>query len=243
MTHIFSFCARNFATIKLLAEFLSCIGDKITCAFYGVAPQLAKGLNRLRYDKFREKAITNTLDLCRLPPTTATNKQHCLRVYYKIKQWVNPVNSFDVEQYGWRKTINGLLLVTTLDKFLPNTITKKITCKCVKGCSARCSCLKNGQPCTEACKNCEGKNCSNGVPLTDFTKETDDVDLVENEIEKITKDQDSDSEQSEIEEPDVHNDYDNPAYALVYDDTDAEFNRSDPNIEQSYSKPKRTRKK
>ena len=48
-------------------------------------------LDALRYKRFQEKVVKSIkyVDTKDLPPTSASAKFHCLRVYYQVQEWLD----------------------------------------------------------------------------------------------------------------------------------------------------------
>ena len=63
----------------------------------------------------------------------------------------------------------------------PRALLDLLSCDCKTGCKdARCSCLRNGLPCTDACRcrHCVSDvACSNTIPNDDLAAASDEVDL------------------------------------------------------------------
>lgn len=105
-------------------------------------------------------------NLCSIPPTTAAARQHFLRAYYQVQTWLGM--TLNPEQWGWRKTNNGLILVLIPTTILaaPENIIKIIFCSCQKGtCGQRCGCRKMGLPCSGSCLRL---HCTNYEEELDF---------------------------------------------------------------------------
>src|ERR1700761_9275057 len=93
--------------------------------------------------------------------------------------------------WGWEKSDQSLIPVTTLKGPAPETLLKTISCKCALGCKGGCSCRKAGSKCFTICKYCKGQSCMN-APLEDeidtYTTELeDDVDL---QLQQFDSDED-----------------------------------------------------
>ncbi|GBO37303.1 hypothetical protein AVEN_107268-1 [Araneus ventricosus] len=68
-----------------------------------------------------------------LSPTEAAAHQHSRRVYHQIQHWLS--NKKRQEDWGWERTISGLQPVKSLKPPAPDSILRKISCKCKKGCT------------------------------------------------------------------------------------------------------------
>jgi hypothetical protein len=74
----------------------------------------------------------------KLPPTKDALKQHCLRVHYQTKVWLNAMvpcpQLAPIEKFGWYMDEKGEVLpvLTTLPP-LPEKLTALTSCGCKKG--------------------------------------------------------------------------------------------------------------
>jgi hypothetical protein len=74
----------------------------------------------------------------KLPPTKDALKQHCLRVHYQTKVWLNAMVPCPqlppIEEFGWHMDEKGEVLpvLTTLPP-LPEKLTVLTSCGCKKG--------------------------------------------------------------------------------------------------------------
>jgi len=67
-----------------------------------------------------------------------------------------------IEANGWNAE-NGLYItVRCLALPAPQPVIELLKCSCKAGCKGRCSCSKNGLPCTPLCK-CYGGDCMNTI--------------------------------------------------------------------------------
>ena len=59
-------------------------------------------LDALRYKRFQEKVVKSFkyVDAKDLPPTSASAKFHCLRVYYQVQEWRGEAGHLDPEEWG-----------------------------------------------------------------------------------------------------------------------------------------------
>ena len=89
----------------------------------------------------------------RLPPTLAAAKYHFYRCYFQIMKWQDTSNSLKPEEWGWRlsSSRNMYLPIMTDASPAPESLLKMVWCQCTSGCeSLRCSCRRNGLPCSFA---------------------------------------------------------------------------------------------
>jgi len=116
-------------------------------------------LDKLRYQLFAKSLMKKSFNLASLPPTQAAARQHSLRTYHQIQMWIgNEKNPLD---WGWKNTKYGLVPITTNKDAAPQSVLKKVSCKCAKGCRGSCSCRKLGMTCSNICFNCRGQSCTN----------------------------------------------------------------------------------
>lgn len=66
-------------------------GEKILVKMYG--GKLPKSLNDLRYEGFARSLTKSKYNLCSLPPTKAAARQHSLRVYHQVQQWLGELKN------------------------------------------------------------------------------------------------------------------------------------------------------
>ncbi|KAL8561256.1 hypothetical protein ACOMHN_047112 [Nucella lapillus] len=135
-------------------------GEKMLIILYDGT---AKSLDELRFKMFCTKVATGTvfLKVHSLPPTSAAAKNHSLRVYYQVQEWLSnsKLNKLD---WGWKKVDNRLVPVTTDLPPAPAHILSIIRCGCKTGCDTnQCTCRKHGLDCSPACARCSGVHCSN----------------------------------------------------------------------------------
>ncbi|CAH3022720.1 unnamed protein product, partial [Porites evermanni] len=137
-------------------------GEKALCCLYGGRPN--EGLDVLRYRRFCQKVATSntTVQVQSLPPTSAAARYHSARVYLQVQQWMGRGKNLNPEDWGWLRIQDRLHARTTDQPPAPDNLLKVIRCTCKQGCdSRRCSCRKFGIPCSFACSECRGVNCSN----------------------------------------------------------------------------------
>ena len=130
-------------------------------------------LSTLRVNRYNQQSKNGVLRPENLPPTIGAAKQHCLRSYLQIQDWlVLKSMSRDPKQYGCFLTSTGSYEPTlTTDDIAPASLLKFISCNCSGNCSTkRCSCKKNNVKCISACGKCHGK-CKNVVAEVPNTEE------------------------------------------------------------------------
>ncbi|KAL8598844.1 hypothetical protein ACOMHN_015423 [Nucella lapillus] len=135
-------------------------GEKMLIILYDGT---AKSLDELRFKMLCTKVATGIvfLKVHSLPPTSAAAKNHSLRVYYQVQEWLgnSKLNELD---WGWKKVDNRLVPVTTDLPPAPAHILSIIRCGCKTGCDTnQCTCRKHGLDCSPACARCSGVHCSN----------------------------------------------------------------------------------
>jgi len=122
-----------------------------------------KTLPLLRWELFRSKNMEGEM----LPPTRAALLPHITRANYiamRDKSYCtnNPVLP-PVEENGWTMEHNVYTPVKCLTPPAPQAVLELRKCGCKKGCQEmKCSCMKNGLPCTPLCK-CYASGCSTRV--------------------------------------------------------------------------------
>lgn len=81
------------------------------------------------------QAVSKTID--KLPPTTDSLRQHCLRVFYQTKIWLNSLNPNpvlpDFSDYGWKVENGQVVPVLQLQQAFPKEVAILTTCGCKKG--------------------------------------------------------------------------------------------------------------
>ena len=120
-------------------------------------------INKLRYNLYtkviRNSKLSSNFQLESLPPTSEALKQHILRVYHSVQQFMG--NYLEPTNWGWVKK-NGTLYPFPTDKpIAPNKLLEMISCGCKSGCNKNCSCKKVSLHCSNMCKECHGRTCSN----------------------------------------------------------------------------------
>ena len=142
-------------------------GEKFILALYG-------GTNFSTLDSFRyfsykrsigKQSESSTFDLATLPPTSAAAKQHFLRTYLQVQEWLG--NSLQPTNWGWQMKNELLVPFPTELDAATSKLLKMIRCGCRAGCMARCSCKRAGLPCSAMCTSCMGIGCSNSIRSDD----------------------------------------------------------------------------
>ena len=131
-------------------------------------------MDDLRFRRFCEKTTTSTSSVQprSIPPTSAALKYHSLRVYYQVQEWIG-VDTLDPKEWGWKICEGRMVPLTTDLEAAPRDLLEIVRCTCRTGCSTvRCSCRKNGLPCTFGCGQCKGV-CSNiyDIDLDDIVED------------------------------------------------------------------------
>lgn len=160
-------------------------GNVFLMALYGKGHETS--LNDLRYRQYVSSSYKSKTNIASLPPTEAAARQHSLRVYFQVQQWLSGQTTLDEQQrdpneWGWKKTRSGLVPVPTTLNPAPDSILRHISCKCKKGCQRNCGCRKAGLHCSPICTSCEGL-CENVEPPEDS------IDIDEEETEERDREQ------------------------------------------------------
>lgn len=124
-----------------------------------------KDLAHIRTQKFLGTSANSRL-LKTLPPTEAAYKEHVRRAAYATlidKTCHEGIPALPpMEDFGWKT--DGEIPLPVLSTLVPwpEVMTKKLSCKCKKGCKRNCSCKSRKVVCYVAC-TCMGKDdkCSN----------------------------------------------------------------------------------
>lgn len=150
-------------------------GEKFLLELYN-APKKISNLNKLRYYSFSRATVQSRkseVNLASIPPTSGASRQHFLKVYHQIQEWLGkPVKR---ELWGWKIEQNKYLPVYTLDPVAPDDLLNLIYCNCKGNCGNRCTCRKAALPCSHICGNCLGTSCSN---CPEFNNDTEEVGAV-----------------------------------------------------------------
>src|ERR1700761_7518186 len=103
-------------------------------------------LDSLRFELFSKILVRNNFQLASLPHTNDAALQHSLRTYLQVQMWSG--NPMEPLNWGWKKSDQRLLPVTTCKRPAPETLLKTLSCKCALGCKGGCSCRKAGIKCS-----------------------------------------------------------------------------------------------
>ena len=101
-----------------------------------------------------------------LPPTRSALLPHIIRANYiamRDKSYLaNCPTLPPIEEHGWSVKDDRYVPVRCLTLLAPRAVIELTKCGCKSGCraAARCTCLKNGLPCTPLCK-CFVDDCAN----------------------------------------------------------------------------------
>ena len=131
-------------------------------------------LPSLRWELFRSKNLEGEV----LPPTRAALLPHIIRANYitmRDKSYLDNCPALPpIEENGWKLEKEVYVPVRCLALPAPRAVVELVKCGCKAGCNGiRCSCLKNGLPCTPLCK-CYGGDCANTI-----REDTPDMDIDE----------------------------------------------------------------
>lgn len=80
-----------------------------------------------------------------------------------------------IDQNGWSLEKGEYVPVTCLTLPAPRAVLELTKCVCRSGCGGRCSCSKNGLPCTPLCKY-YGVDCSNTIKNDGHNDDDEDDD-------------------------------------------------------------------
>lgn len=169
-------------------EIIAKAGERFLLALYGYSGVKSMSLNNYRYACFTKSAYKNKFNIASLPPTEAAARQHSFRTYHQVQQWYG--NEQNAEQWGWKRSKNGLIPVTTLEPPAPETLLKLISCKCKKGCERACGCRKAGLKCSVICTNCSGTCDNSQVPSQDSDEEEETETVLEQTYDEIEDEED-----------------------------------------------------
>ena len=157
------------------------------CCLYGGRPN--EGLDVLRYRRFCEKVATSniTVQVQSLPPTSAAARYHSARDCLQVQQWMERGKNLNPEDWGWLRIQDQLHARTTDQPPATENLLKVIRCTCKQGCdSRRCSCRKFGIPCSFACNEYRGVNCTNSsTNLSDVLLNVEGDPLNELDYDKV----------------------------------------------------------
>ena len=141
-----------------VSEELHALCEKFVFLLYG--SKTFMDVNLLRYDMFATKATESEY----LPPTKDAIRQHVIRANYQAGIWLRSLQSKPqlpgADENGWYETGDGLAVQLRMQRPAPDELLVLSQCHCKTGCaSGRCSCVRAGLPCTDAC-SC-GEVCQN----------------------------------------------------------------------------------
>lgn len=149
--------------------------EEFTCALYGRPGQ---SVNELRYNLFCLRAP----QCHQLPPTKDALSKHVARANYQAAIWRRSQECSpqvpDPDGHGWLLKEGELVIDWMSQNPAPKEVLEFIACGCksAKGCStARCSCVKNGLPCTDCCGCTECRN-ETGPAVSSTLRSADDDD-------------------------------------------------------------------
>ena len=139
-------------------------------------------VDEARYQLFCAKGYSSE----QLPPTADELHLHLMRAAYQAAIWRRCLQAkpTDIESgpndHGWEVKGNEISIVWMHQPPAPDAILALISCGCKTGCSTSkrlCSCVKNGLPCTDACKCTD---CVNRKDVSsDYDEDTEDTDVDE----------------------------------------------------------------
>ncbi|KAG1678576.1 hypothetical protein GQR58_013380 [Nymphon striatum] len=156
----FSGLLATFNTTGASKEDVMTAGENALVCLYNDQP--GETLDILKLQRFCQKVSTSTVRVepRTLPPTSASAKQHCLRVYVQVQQWKGV--GMNANGWGWAIRVERMVPVMTEMKPAPDYLLDAIHCGCNTDCSTRrCSCRKYNLECSSACSECKGLHCSN----------------------------------------------------------------------------------
>ena len=129
----------------------------------------------LRWEMFQSKNMEGEM----LPPTRPALLPHISRANYismRDKSYITRLPDLPaIEESGWRLDQGKYVPVMNLASPAPLAVIELIKCGCKTGCASRCSCRRNGLPCTPLCK-CYGKQCTNMQKDTRENREDEEDD-------------------------------------------------------------------
>jgi len=168
-------CANAFTVINQPTEVIDSLGFQAMAVLFG--GKCTDSLAKMRYNNFSRKVVSASSFVTpeRLPPTESATKLHCRRAYYQVMTWIGKADGMDAMNWGWNLQENRFVPVMSTIKAAPDILLKVIQCNCLNSCKTlRCSCRRNGLPCSSACGPCQVTNCDN--PHNKFLPEESDDD-------------------------------------------------------------------
>ena len=151
---------------------VKCLEQFVCSVYCSKGPQT---LPSLRWELFCSKNMEGEM----LPPTLAALLPHITRANYmamRDKSYTRNCPTLPpIEENGWSEKEGSELYVPMrcLNMPAPRSVIELTKCGCKAGCKGRCSCCKNGLPCTPLCK-CYGMECGNVIRIDDEHAELDD---------------------------------------------------------------------
>ena len=117
-------------------------GEKFLSHWYGASDFTS--LDAFRYYAYTraiaKKYVKDSFNLATLPPTSAAAKQHILRTYLQVQQWIG--NELEPTDWGWRVYMDTLIPVPTDQPPAPERLLNLVSYKCKTGCSRGCGCRR-----------------------------------------------------------------------------------------------------
>jgi hypothetical protein len=152
--------SRNFKSLTSLSS--TSLSDPST-----PSSQADISLNSLRKTAALKHFKNQSADIClKLPPTSDSFDQHCLRAWRQAFIWKQAFEPYDIisyypmEDYGYQRTDDGELSIRWMTAAVKPTDVSLSKCmKCTSGCH-RCKCAMNQMPCTPLC-GCISDRCTN----------------------------------------------------------------------------------
>ena len=125
--------------------------EKVVCKLYGDPTSCS--VNETRYQLFCKK---KNIQSHQLPPTKAALSKHLQRANYQAYIWKHALEARieipDPQGHGWSQVDENLIIDWTNLPPAPESVLEFISCGCKGRCdSRRCSCVRNGLPCTDVC--------------------------------------------------------------------------------------------
>lgn len=156
------------ATQNMVAD----AGERFLVSLYGYTGKTVPSLNHLRYVSYIKSAFKHKVNIASLPPSAAAARQHSLRVYHQVQQWLGVEKN--PEEWGWKKLKTGLAPVTSLLPPAPDDLLKLVSCKCTINCQRSCGCRKAGLNCSTLCLNCEN-SCDNTAVILENQEDEEEM--------------------------------------------------------------------
>jgi len=137
-------------------------GEKFLLALYAAGSQV-ETLDKQRFYSFGQtigkQSVSKTIQLARLPPTSASAREHSFRVFHQVQQWMGI--ELPATQWGWKMCDNLLQPILTCLPPAPDNLLELVSCNCKTGRCTSCNCRKAGLKCTPMCRQCRGVHCTN----------------------------------------------------------------------------------